>query len=254
MILELFLAVCLVTSQVSAHASDWDHFTFTQEWPQTTCMLGKVEKKTCVIPPSITSFVIHGLWPTAGSSEGPSNCSGPDFDMNILKNLTSELNTSWPNLYINTPKVDFWRHEWEAHGKCALSLNTTGTEYLFFRKTLDLMAKFNISRSLNQANIIPDDSKLYSVSNVVAALKKILGVKTDLQCFSGSGENIRAGKRQYLAEIRICMRKTFQLVSCTNNKDTNLYFKSKKKAHTEPCRSKFTFPQIKRNLLFGYNL
>lgn len=30
----------------SAHASDWDHFTFTQEWPQTTCMLGKVEVRT----------------------------------------------------------------------------------------------------------------------------------------------------------------------------------------------------------------
>ena len=252
--LELFLAVCLVTSQVSAHASDWDRFTFAQEWPQTTCMLGKKEKKTCVIPPSITSFVIHGLWPSSGSSEGPTNCSGPAFNMDTIKNLTSELNNSWPNLYTNTPLIDFWRHEWEAHGRCALTLKTTGTEYLFFRKTLDIMAKFNISRSLNQANVIPDDSKLYSVNNVMAALNKILGVKTNLQCFSSSYENIRAGKHQYLAEIRICMTKTFQLISCTDNENTNVYFKSKKKAYTEPCRGKFTFPQIKRNLLYDYNL
>ena len=30
----------------SAHASDWDHFTFSQEWPQTTCILGKEEVRT----------------------------------------------------------------------------------------------------------------------------------------------------------------------------------------------------------------
>ena len=30
----------------SAHASDWDHFTFAQEWPQTACMLGKKEVRT----------------------------------------------------------------------------------------------------------------------------------------------------------------------------------------------------------------
>ena len=51
---SIFSYVCLLTSifilfflmLYSAHASDWDHFTFSQEWPQTTCILGKEEVRT----------------------------------------------------------------------------------------------------------------------------------------------------------------------------------------------------------------
>lgn len=241
------LTVVLLFATTSAYSrvDEWDHFIFSQEWPQTACLLGKLEHKQCLIPSYITSFVIHGLWPSEGNTLGPENCTGTPFDMNLIKNLTNELNHYWPNLYNNTEKDDFWRHEWSTHGTCAVSLEATGTEYLFFRKTLDLMKTYNITTFLNAGKIVPSDTNVYTAAAVESNLSSQLGHDVDLQCFYS--KNFGAdSKTGILSEVRICMDKKFNVISC-KNPNTKLYFRSGKKAHTETCNGKIRFPEIKRS-------
>ncbi|XP_071162904.1 ribonuclease Oy-like isoform X1 [Mytilus edulis] len=229
--------IFLLTSTAGAFSVKWDHFTFTQEWPQTACLMGKAESKKCYIPDYINSFIIHGLWPSSGKTEGPKNCSSVPFDINKIKNLTDELLHAWPNIYSSTGRYDFWKHEWDTHGTCALSLNTTGTEYLFFRKTLDLMKIYNASRYLSKMNIIPSDTP-YVTKTVQSVIQKALGVMPNLQCYRYKSDYL-------LAEIRICMDKRFKLIECPTS-DSTLYWK--RRAETEPCRGgKIYFPEIKRN-------
>lgn len=235
-------AIFLLTSTAGAFSAKWDHFTFTQEWPQTACLMGKAEHKKCRIPNYINSFIIHGLWPSSGKTEGPKNCSSVHFDINKIKNLTNELQHAWPNIYSNTPPNDFWKHEWYTHGTCALSLNTTGTEYLFFRKTLDLMKIYNASRFLSKMNITPNDTTPYVTKTIESVLQSKLGVVPDLQCYRH-----KLGKRQphLLAEIRICMDKQFKLFKCPYD-DSTLYWS--RRSQTQPCsRGKIYFPEIKRS-------
>ncbi|CAC5391613.1 RNASET2 [Mytilus coruscus] len=189
----------------------------------------------------INSFIIHGLWPSSGKTEGPKNCSSVHFDMNKIKNLTNELQHAWPNIYSNSAPNDFWKHEWKTHGTCALSLNTTGTEYLFFRKTLDLMKKYNASTFLSKMNITPNDTTPYVTKTIESVLQKKLGVMPNLQCY-----RYKLGKRQtyLLAEIRICMDKQFKLFKCPNG-DSTLYWN--RLSQTQRCYGgKIYFPEIKK--------
>lgn len=202
-------------------------------------------QQQCVIPPRITSFVIHGLWPSKGNTKKPVNCSNQTFDPNSIKNLTNELNNAWPNLYKTKDKYEFWRHEWSEHGTCAVSINATGTEYLYFRKTLDLMQTFNATKYLNAENIFPSDEKNYSTDDIAKILFKEIGNDVDLQCYPE--QNLRqSSNKNVLAEIRICMDKKFNVISCKNFSDSNMYFRTKKNSDTEPCAGTLIFPEIRR--------
>lgn len=240
----ILVAFFNVITNASAYAimEDWDHFTFTQEWPQTACLLGELEQKECAIPPYISSFVIHGLWPSTRNTVGPQKCSNTPFDPMNIKNLTNELNDSWPNLFKTRDEYEFWRHEWVQHGTCAASLKATGTEYLYFRKTLDLMQKFNATKYLNAEKIYPSSKTSYSTADIAAKLSKRIGSDVDLQCYLD--KNSRQSK-SFLAEIRICMDKKFNVISCRNLVDSNLYFRTKKRPNTELCKGTLIIPEIK---------
>lgn len=79
---------------------------------------------------SIT-FTIHGLW-----SENMEYCNGTDFDMNELSMIDTELNKMWYSCYTNSSNynnADFWKHEWDKHGKCF-----NYTEYDYFNNVIEL--------------------------------------------------------------------------------------------------------------------
>lgn len=79
---------------------------------------------------SIT-FTIHGLW-----SENMEYCNGTDFNMNELSIIDTELNKMWYSCYTNSSNynnADFWKHEWDKHGKCF-----NYTEYDYFNNVIEL--------------------------------------------------------------------------------------------------------------------
>ncbi|CAG2219044.1 RNASET2 [Mytilus edulis] len=161
----------------------------------------------------------------------------------IISNLTDELQHAWLNIFRKSRPSDFWKHEWNTHGTCALSLNTTGTEYLFFRKALDLIKTYNASKFLNKVNITPSDTTPYVTKTIENILKKKLGVMPNLQCYRYKSQS---GKRKTdLAEIRICMDKQFKLIKCPHG-DSTLYWS--RLSQTQSCRGgEIYIPEIKRN-------
>jgi ribonuclease T2 len=100
--------VQLTTKLEAAGARDeFEFFIFRQIWPATSCMFPGAN--TCSIARNITTWVIHGLWPSKHDAIGPSFCNkSMPFNFNSIKHLLPMLLEFWPNLYTNTPLDSFW--------------------------------------------------------------------------------------------------------------------------------------------------
>ncbi|CAG2228103.1 RNASET2 [Mytilus edulis] len=206
----LFLfALCFTLSQ----SADWDIFTFTQEWPTTVCVQGEQEHHKCVIPDGVSTWSIHGLWPTKYGTEGPTECRQVPFDANVIKNITSELSKFWANMYADTSDTSFWEHEWTKHGTCAMDLPATATEYLYFRKALDVMKGLDATILLNNKNIMPSDTKVYNVSQLETAIQDQIGVVPRIECAYD-----QKTRKHLVYEVEICLSKTFKPISCDQSK------------------------------------
>lgn len=194
-------------------AADWDIFTFTQEWPPTVCVEGEQEHHRCVIPDGVSTWSIHGLWPTKYGTEGPTECRNVPFNANNIKNITGELTKFWANMYADTSDTSFWEHEWTKHGTCAMDLPSTANEYLYFRKALDVMKLYDATMLLNKKNIVPSDTTVYNLTQFEDAIKDAIGVVPRIEC----GYNHQTGKH-IVYEVEICLSKTFKPVSCDSSK------------------------------------
>jgi hypothetical protein len=86
---------------------EFEFFIFRQIWPATTCMFPGAN--TCSIARNISTWVIHGLWPSKHDAIGPAYCNkSVPFNFNSIKHLLPLLLEFWPNLYTNTPLDSFW--------------------------------------------------------------------------------------------------------------------------------------------------
>ncbi|XP_052058384.1 ribonuclease Oy-like [Mytilus californianus] len=206
----IFLLVLCFTLSMSA---EWDIFTFTQEWPTTVCVQGEQEHHRCVIPDGVSTWSIHGLWPTKFGTEGPTDCRQVPFDANIIKNMTSELSKFWANMYADTSDTSFWEHEWTKHGTCAMDLPATANEYMYFRKALDVMKGLDATTLLNNKNIMPSDTKIYNVSQLETAIQDQIGVVPRIECAYD-----QKTRKHLVYEVEICLSKTFKPVSCDQSK------------------------------------
>ncbi len=44
-----------------------------------------------------------------------------------------QLEAHWTNVHKNAEEFDFWRHEWEKHGTCAMNNYKLDTELKYFQ-------------------------------------------------------------------------------------------------------------------------
>ena len=96
----------------------------------------KFQLSACEADPH--SIGIHGLWP-----EWSQNCDGPnagpyDFDVDEmnLEDIEPQMKQDWFSCpEFHHTQTWFWTHEWQKHGRCALSaeLFKTPREYNHFR-------------------------------------------------------------------------------------------------------------------------
>lgn len=207
-VMKLFvlLAACFTVSQTA----EWDIFTFTQEWPTTVCVQGEQEHHNCVIPDGVSTWSIHGLWPTKSGTEGPHDCTDVPFDPNNIKNLTAELSKFWANMYADTSDTSFWEHEWSKHGTCAMDLPDTANEYMYFRKALDLMKMYSASNLFGDV-IVPSETRVYNVSELETVIKNKIGVIPHIECAYD-----QKTRKHLVYEIEICLTKSFKPISCDN--------------------------------------
>ncbi|XP_046545149.1 ribonuclease Oy-like [Haliotis rubra] len=218
---------CLVIVVMSAR-SEFDFFAFSQQWPPSVCIDASSEHK-CVIPEEVTAWTVHGLWPNSRSGNEPSNCNSSwPFNYDDIKSLEANLTAQWPNLFTDTPKNDFWEHEWEKHGTCATSLPATDNELHFFTTALQLNTKLRLQQVLKVFDVIPSKDTGYNATEVSNLLEKYFGSAPVLRCTYQ-----QATKRQFFLEIEICFDKSFKLMDCGSEFQATLA----NLTQAEECRS-----------------
>jgi ribonuclease T2 len=76
------------------------------------------------------------------------------------------MDRNWATLSCkSSDSADFWSHEWERHGSCS-----SMDQHSYFAAALRLNARFNLTRILLDAGVVPSDERMYSVSSIREAI------------------------------------------------------------------------------------
>lgn len=232
-----FLVVCIVcSSAVRVHGEtpkagssfSWDHFTFTQFWPEAQCYFRKdvdgdgrgVKSPEYIrfnddycVPDAVTNWTIHGLWPSEGSEHKPGYCNSSwPFRESKIEDLKSAMMIHWPTYEEGEDPEEFWSHEWEKHGTCATSLPNLNSEHKYFATALALNGRIDLKSVLAKSNIIPSEKQDYKLQDILRALSEEYHAKVLIQCIQ-SGE-----KGQLLSVVEVCMDKKFHPIDCPNTR------------------------------------
>lgn len=204
----------LKPNQSIEDAADFDFLMITQIWPITSCLTWEDSGKehTCTIDDSADLWTMHGVWPTKNKTIGPLYCNSTyKFDPEKIKDLIPQLEEEWTDVRNTSDKYNFWRHEWEKHGTCAMQLPAFGDEYRYFKKSLELHAHWNASRLLGVAGIEP--GKTYYPQEVVSAVSNIFHPKGMIvPAINCAHDNDYPNRLFY--EFIICIDKKFNPISC----------------------------------------
>ncbi|CAH1791135.1 unnamed protein product [Owenia fusiformis] len=206
----LLIAVgCIQIS--SGNDKGWDYMVFSQQWPQSVCIDNQKEHN-CSIPLNVTSWTVHGVWPTHTGTLGPNYCNNSwHFDEEKLKPLEPMLKQYWPNLFTDTPMTDFWKHEWTKHGTCAASFPPLHTEYAYFNMGLKLNRKLDVYNSLVEVGIEPG-LKNYTLDAINKAFAAEFGFTMKVLCFLDKEKEV-----QYIEQVEMCINKQFAQIDCTHD-------------------------------------
>jgi ribonuclease T2 len=188
--------------------NNFDYLILREIWPASSCMFPGAN--TCQVSQNVSTWVVHGLWPSIKSEIGPQFCNKTmPFNFNLVKPILDRLLRFWPNLYTNTPLASFWQHEWEKHGTCALGLPQIKSEFDYFNTTLGLRDHYDFGPMLAGANVVPDDTIMYDLDKIESAITKTLGIRPLLTCYVEKDADV-----QYFSQMQICISKQFELVDC----------------------------------------
>ncbi|KZT72874.1 ribonuclease T2 [Daedalea quercina L-15889] len=142
------------------------------------------------------SWTIHGMWPNYCDGEYPEDCdSSRDYDdiTSLLQDQGATDTLDYMNTYwLSDDESDekFWEHEWDTHGTCYTTLQTscfsdyeTGEDAVtFFETVVTLFKTLPTYDWLSSGGITPSDSKTYSLSDLQAAIQSAAGVTASFDC------------------------------------------------------------------------
>lgn len=154
--------------------NSFDLLIFTQTWPPTSCFVWEEESPTneCNLPKH-NEWTIHGIWPNKNGTMDPSFCNDTaQFDLSAISSLKQQMLTKWLEVQKGSKPGDFWKHEWEKHGTCAMKLPNMNSELKYFRKGLEFYDNYNMKTILTKANILPNQK--YKFRDYSDGVKKIL--------------------------------------------------------------------------------
>ncbi|KYN06507.1 PREDICTED: ribonuclease Oy [Cyphomyrmex costatus] len=192
--------------------NEYDVLIFTQRWPLTTCFVWESQSRpnethSCSLPKR-NQWTIHGIWPTIYNEIGPQFCNNSlSFNSTALAPIENELKQNWLDIQKGSKPYSFWKHEWDKHGTCAISVQELNSEFKYFQTALKLLDNYNMINILAKANILPGNR--YTVQNYLTGIKKVLNKRGQVMCVVN-----QKTKTSYVEEIRICFNKTLQLVDC----------------------------------------
>ncbi|XP_078000846.1 ribonuclease Oy-like [Glandiceps talaboti] len=202
-----------VTSSDLSVSTKFDYLIFAQQWTQSFCVIQKQKSAdtVCRIPNGVSTWTVHGLWPSHNNISPPLYCDNSSkFDGDEVKTLFPELQQYWPDLLPNKKK-GIWDHEWMKHGTCGQSLESINSQYKYFETSLILNRAFDISYALSKHGIYPSDEKSYPCNDVVNAMLDTFGSTSHPQLGWYRDEN--SGKT-YLYQVSFCLDKDLKLQDC----------------------------------------
>ncbi|KYQ50172.1 Ribonuclease Oy, partial [Trachymyrmex zeteki] len=165
-------------------SDEFDVLIFTQRWPLTVCFEWENKSRlndthSCVLPKR-TEWTIHGIWPTKYNTTGPQFCNRLPFDSKAIAPIEGELKENWIDIQKGSKPYSFWRHEWDKHGTCAISVKDLNNEFKYFQTALKLLDEYNMIDVLAKANILPGNK--YTVQNYLTGIQKILNKRGQVMC------------------------------------------------------------------------
>lgn len=151
------------------------------------------------------SWTVHGLWPDNcdGSYDAYCDPSREYQDTKtILQNNAPPSLLKYMNEYWKDYKGDdnsFWNHEWNKHGTCISTLNTTcyGRKYDqyeevvdYFEQTVKLFKKLPTYDWLAAEGIVPTTNQTYTLDQLQAAARKHFGYEVRFGCALRAGHHL----------------------------------------------------------------
>ncbi|KAL7307486.1 hypothetical protein TKK_0000665 [Trichogramma kaykai] len=200
--------------------TDFDYYVLAQVVPQVQCYkvnnLWKAENSSC--SPCASSWArndldwtVHGLWPSnLYSDRFLGNCNRTArFDGEQLDAaLRAQLEYHWTDLKRAAYRDDFWRHEWEKHGTCAMRVDALSGMRNYFQRTIELLKRFNVGHHLEKQGVMPGNH--YDFDEFNDAIVKAYGARAKIKC----AKSPTTGK-QYVNEVHLCMDRSFEMIDCT---------------------------------------
>ena len=199
MIVVFLAVICAAVSSLEACSSNYhfDYILFALQWPESFC-----ETQKCT--PHSDHWAIHGAWPENKDGSWPQNCcTKKPFDINVLKPIESELIAAWSSLKVGGTNSQFWSHEYEKHGTCAVESPMMKDELSYFKSTLAAFKETHLDQWLANAHIVPSETKQYTLQSIHEAVKKGLGYDAQIQCVHSKHH-----KFPVISQINLCLDKT----------------------------------------------
>lgn len=163
-------------------SNKFDVVLFTQRWPPTVCYVWKESSKShsCSLPKQ-NKWTIHGIWPTQFHNIGPEFCNKSLlFNASALAPIENELKENWIDIQNGSKPYSFWKHEWDKHGTCAVTIKDLDSEFKYFQTGLKLLNTYNMINMLAKTNILP--GKKYMIDDFLRAVEKILDKRAQVMC------------------------------------------------------------------------
>ncbi|KAL7639355.1 UNVERIFIED_CONTAM: hypothetical protein RMT77_009856 [Armadillidium vulgare] len=190
----------------------WNALIFSQQWPITSCIdhLIKNPDGFCNLFLNMTSWTVHGLWPTDAGKIGPNFCNYSwHFNENEIKSIEPSLLKFWPNIFGERSMTSLWKHEWEKHGTCAAEIKTLDSEFNYFSKGLELVVIYDYVSVLAISKIFPSDDNPYLFEDIYSALKNFLKKVPIVDCTYNPHL-----QRHELSQIKVCFDRSLRLIDC----------------------------------------
>ena len=188
--------------------NNYSYFLFTNFWPPACHPQNRPS-----LPPPVNRFTVHGIWPERADGTWPQFCNKTaKFNETALRDLEPYLRYVWYDYLHGNPdnitaSAQFWKHEWDKHGTCALG--QFQTEHNFFATAILLHYKYNFLEALQKHGIQANNS-YYPRTQMEAALRTEFGVNLCLMC-----NGCHNTKPDHLQMVELCLDKQeFKPMNC----------------------------------------
>lgn len=134
--------------------------------------------------------------PTKLGTIGPEFCNkSTHFNSSLIYGIQPDLNDYWTDIELpqkdNTTEINstnttshkkesIWFHEWEKHGRCAVTLPSLNSEFKYFNQGIEWAKKYNMKDILEKSGL-----KVNSTLNVTdywKAVKSVLNTNVWIEC------------------------------------------------------------------------